>query len=213
MKKISYFSIFMIWMFLSPISAHAILYTGGNGRGEAVITDGSRAVMTMTSTADQTFTVADASTAMSTITITQQFSSGDGVLAANDIRVKIVSPLDMTWDSSITTATVAGGASGKVSTTVSYANSNKTLVVDVTSDFSDGDSIIISGLKFKNFNSASSNYLQLEIDNAGTTIGVDPYIKNINLAVRTTGFLGGNGRGETNSRTARSPNALFYYAY
>ena len=172
--------------------------------------NGSRVVMTITSAADQAFTVADAATTMSALTIKQEFSTSDGVTAANDIRVKIITPLDITWDSSVTTATVAGGASGKISTTVSYASSDKILVVNATSDFVDTDTITLSGLKFKNFNSASFNNLQLEVDNAGTTVEVDPYLKTVSLAARSNGFLGGNGRCEASGQTSRTPNALFF---
>ena len=43
-----------------------------------------------------------------------------------------------------------------MSTTVSYEDSGKTLVLDVTSDFVAGDQITIAGLSFTNFTAASS---------------------------------------------------------
>ena len=187
-------------------------FLGGNGRGEAMVIAGSRAVMTMMSAAKQSFTVADPTTLMSALSITQQFSSANGVLTANGIRVKIPAALAMTWDSSVTAATVSGGASGKVSTTVSYENSDKTLVIAATTNFADGDTITVSGLKFKNFTASGDSFLQLEIDNAGTTIEADPYDKFVLVVERSTGFLGGIGRGEIEGDINQGPpaNAIFF---
>ena len=187
-------------------------FLGGNGRGEAMVIAGSRAILSMMSTASQSFTVGDPTTLMSALSITQQFSSANGVLTANGIRVKIPAALGMTWDSTVTTATVSGGASGKVSTTVSYENSDKTLVIAATTNFADGDTITVSGLKFKNFTASGDNFLQLEIDNAGTTIEADPYDKFVLVVERSTGFLGGIGRGEIEGDINQGPpvDAIFF---
>ena len=58
---------------------------------------------------------------------------------SDDIRITVPVGFNMSWDSSDTTATIGGGASSKVSTTVSYEDSGRTLVLDVTSDFAAGD--------------------------------------------------------------------------
>jgi hypothetical protein len=192
-------------------TAHALGYLGGSGRSDAMGFTGATPYITLASAAIQTFTVGDTTTAMSALTITQVLSSADGILAANDIRVKIPSLLGMTWDSSVTTATITGGASGKVSTTVSYTGSDKTLIINVTSDFADGDTITVSGLKFNNFTFAGLNYLQVEVDNAGTTADVDLLEKTIFIVERTAGFLGGSGRMDIEADiNYHVPNALLF---
>nr|MBP7831772.1 alkaline phosphatase D family protein [Candidatus Paceibacterota bacterium] len=104
------------------------------------------------------FNVSQATQTIDTITVVD--GSTPAITAANDIRVKIPSGFNMTWDATDTTATIGGSASAKVSTTVSYADSDKTLVLNTTSDFAAGDYITINGLSLKNFSgsSASTNF-------------------------------------------------------
>lgn len=193
--------------FLFPVgSAHALSYVGGAGRSEAMGYNGDTPYVVTASLAPQSFAVNAAVTNMSALTISQFFSAADGIRAAQDIRVKIPVLLNMTWDASVTTATITGGAAGKVSTTVAYEDSDTTLVLNVTADFVNGDTITVSGLKFKNFTLASSaNYLQVEVDNAGTTVDVDVEAKDISLASRSTGFLGGQGRSDVLGHTGATP--------
>ena len=103
--------------------------------------------MVLSSAANQTFTVTDPATAISTITVTDDVTNAQ-ITAANDIRIRIPSGFNMTWDPSDTTAVIGGAASTKVSTTVSYEDTNGTLVLDVTSDFAPSDQITVSGLNF-----------------------------------------------------------------
>lgn len=83
------------------------------------------------------------------ITVTD---SGAEITAADDIRILIPSSLpDTGWYTGDATATIAGTASAKVSTTVSFettpgGHSNDTLVINVTSDFADGENIVVGGL-------------------------------------------------------------------
>jgi len=119
----------------------------------------------LSSAANQTFTVGDPATAISTITITEDAVTAT-ITAANDLRLMIPSGFNMTWDTTITTVSIGGGASGKVSTTVSYEDSDKTLVLDVTGNFAAWDQITVSGAKFTNFSAASStDNLELDVDN------------------------------------------------
>jgi hypothetical protein len=196
-------------LLLSSGPAWALGYFGGSGNVAMALT-GTTPLTTMASSTGQVFTVGDGTTAMNALTITQELSSGDGILAAKDIRVKIPALLNMAWDSSVTTATITGGASGKVSTTVSYANSDRTLVINATSDFADGDTITVSGLKFHNFTASGIDYLQLEIDNAGTTMDTDTNDKSIFVPERTAGFLGGDGLASAMSDIAQDARALGY---
>jgi uncharacterized repeat protein (TIGR01451 family) len=116
------------------------------------------------SDSDQTFWVGKAPTAISPITI------GDGapesITAANDIRIRIPGGFDMLWDTLDLSASVTGTANGKVSSTVAYEDAGATLVLDVTSDFVFGDTIVISDLSFMEFTSASGpDNLELELNN------------------------------------------------
>jgi uncharacterized repeat protein (TIGR01451 family) len=109
---------------------------------------------TISSAANQTFIVADPSTAISPITITT--TSGGQIKQNTDIRVRIPAGLNMTWDPTITTATITGSAALKVSTTVSYANGNRDLFINVITNFGNGDQITVSGLNFTNFTAPSA---------------------------------------------------------
>ena len=176
---------------------HVYGYTGGTGKGDAAFLFGSGAVMALASAADQTFTTSDAPTSASAVTITQNYApAGQGVQAAKGIRVKIPSALGMTWNTALTSASVAGTAAGKVSWTVSYENGGKTLLITVNSNFVDGDTITVSGLAFNNFTSSGLTWLGLEIANDGTTLESDPFYKQIFALTRTRGFTGGAGKGD-----------------
>ena len=123
----------------------------------------------ISSTANQKFAKNDPLTANSTITITDD-ASNPVITATNDIRIKIPASFNMTWDATDTTATFGGTASAKAGT-ITYEDSNKTLVVDVTSDFTVGQTLTIAGLSFTSFSASSvSDNLELEINNANTSV-------------------------------------------
>jgi hypothetical protein len=120
-------------------------------------------IVTFTSGTDQYFAVADPPTTISTITITDNPQAGS-ITAANDIRIRIPDNLNMTWDTSDTGALVSGTASGKVNSTVSFPDA-KTLLIDVTGNFSAGDTLTINDLSFTNFTAISGrDNLELYID-------------------------------------------------
>src|SRR6266545_6094926 len=126
------------------------------------------AAQTINSAANQTFAVWRSPTAMSTITITDAATAG--ITAANDIRIRIPASFNMTWNTALTTATITGSASGKVSTTVTYADGGKTLVISVNTNFAANDQIVVAGLQYGNFTAPSAaDYLQLVA--SGTTGG------------------------------------------
>ena len=115
--------------------------------------------ISISSVAHQTLTVNDASTAADTITITDDAVTATitAVPGGGDIRIVIPTGVNMLWDATIGTVTIGGGASAKVSTTVlGYANGDKTVVLNVTTDFAAGEQITVSGLKFISFTAASS---------------------------------------------------------
>jgi large repetitive protein len=134
---------------------------------------------TLTGAADQVFTVGDPATAMTSVTVTD--ASTATITAANDIRLRISATFNMVWNTSVTTATIGGGAAGKVSTTVSYEDAGKTLVVNVTTNFAASDQITVSGLQFTSFSAASAaDRLQLVTSGAGgSTVATSDRTKTI----------------------------------
>jgi hypothetical protein len=131
----------------------------------------------ISSAANQTFTVGDPATLISTITITDDavtptITGGKG---GKDIRIRIPSSFNMTWDTSITTVTVGGPAAAKVNTALkNYEDGDQTLVLDVNTDFAVADQITVSGPQFANFSALSpADNLELEVDNKGTVADTD----------------------------------------
>ena len=137
--------------------------------------------LAISSAANQTFKIGDSTTAISAIKVRDDPTSPK-ITAANDIRIRIPSSFNMTWDTSDTTATISGSASAKVSRTVSYEDSGKTLVINVTSNFAASDTIVVSGLSFKNFDAASAaDNLELELLNDGAVQATDDKTITITL--------------------------------
>ncbi|QQR64990.1 hypothetical protein IPH92_00190 [Candidatus Kaiserbacteria bacterium] len=121
---------------------------------------------TLSSASNQVFSYAQATTTISTITITDNV--GASVTAANDIRIRIASTsLTMKWDTTDTTATFGGTASGKVSNPVSYENNGTTLVIPVDTNFSAGETLTVSGLSFTQFLGTSTATTGLNMYLAG----------------------------------------------
>ncbi|MBW2060916.1 MAG: hypothetical protein JRI95_05055 [Deltaproteobacteria bacterium] len=114
------------------------------------------AVIGLSSQANQTFQVGDPSTEMSPMTITEDANNTTIQVGIQAIDIQIPSMLKMTWDTSVTTATITGPASAKVSTTVTYNAGADVAYLSVTENFAPGDSITVSGLRFTNFTEASS---------------------------------------------------------
>ncbi len=135
------------------------------------------------SAANQIFFTGDPPTAISQITITDP--TGGEATAADDLRVHIPAGFNMTWDSSDTAAVIGGTAAAKVSTTVSYEDSNTTLVLNVTSDFATGESVTVSGLSFTGFTAASAaDNLELEAYNDTVVSSTDS--RSIQIVVPPT---------------------------
>jgi hypothetical protein len=144
------------------------LVVSGSGGGTAATSNTTKQIVqpTILSAADQNFSVGDAATSISTITITDH-ASAPSITAGDDIRVRIPAGLNMTWNTADVTATIGGGAAAKVSTTVSYEDAGKTLVLNVTSDFVASNQVTVSGLQFNNFTAASSaDNLELVVSGA-----------------------------------------------
>ncbi len=138
------------------------------------------------SRANQKFTIGQASTFTKPINIVE--GSVPQIGTTNDIIIAIstTTGFGMEWDTSITTATITGSASGKVSATVSYRGPT-VLRIDVTSAFTDRDTISISGLKFTNFTApVKSGTGALVLYTSGTASGA-PAATSTDLIVIDTG--------------------------
>lgn len=181
--------VIMLMLLAGVTRAYALYYCGGGYDGYDVKLGSNSDIVNISSAADQTFTFGDSATVISAITVTVDAGQ---ITATNDIRVKIPAALDMTWDTTVATATITGDASAKVSTTVTYESSGRTLVIDVTTNFAIGDSIIISDLSFKNFNSVEYSNLTLSIDGGAATTAIDDKKKTISLSASTATFTGGS---------------------
>jgi hypothetical protein len=166
-------------------SAASNLWIEVNNDGAVSATDDKTitiAAPTLTGAADQAFSVGDPATAMTSVTVTD--ASTATITATNDIRLRIPSTFNMVWNTAVTTATIGGGAAGKVSTTVSYEDAGKTLVLNVTTNFAASDQITVSGLQFTSFSAPSAaGRLELVTSGAGgSTIATSDRTKTIYAA-------------------------------
>ena len=109
-------------------------------------------VPSLSSAADQVFTVGAPDTPAATFFVTDAQTAV--INAANDFIVRIPPTFNMEWDTALINVSIGGSAASKVSSTVSYADT-RTLVIDVTTDFADADFISVSGLEFRMFSGPS----------------------------------------------------------
>ncbi|HEY7237027.1 MAG TPA: hypothetical protein VH539_22895 [Gemmatimonadaceae bacterium] len=150
---------------------------------------------TISSAANQLFHVSDPATTISPITVLD--GPGGNVRRNRDIRIVIPPGFNMTWDVTVTTATITGNAANKVATAVTYANGNKTVVINVLTNFTANNSITIAGLRFTNFTATSAaNNLILQLRNNGVTtdtdnrtIQIDPFL-NVSVTPAITSITG-----------------------
>lgn len=109
------------------------------------------------------------------------------IKAANDIYIRIPATINAVFNTARTTPTFGGSASLKVNSTVTYQD-NRTLRIDVASDFASGDILTIAndglGLQLTTPNSASVGKLELSYSGSG-----GPF----NVVDGTTGLVTING--------------------
>jgi hypothetical protein len=123
--------------------------------------------------AAQVFAVADPSTPAGAITV-QDAPGVATITDTNNIRIRIPAGLNMEWD---TTASVSFDESGLVGGNVqnapgglNYSADNKTMIINVTTSFDPGDTLVINGAAFRRFTAGSSaTALELDVDNDGGT--------------------------------------------
>ena len=94
---------------------------------------------------DRTFVYGE-SPELPTITITDGTAAA-AITASKDIRLTIPAGFPASFDSSVTSVRFSGSADVKVGGTVSYEDTDKTVVIDVGTDFTPGESLQISGLR------------------------------------------------------------------
>jgi len=95
------------------------------------------------------------------------------ISAANDLRIIVSELLVGTWDPTVTTITVGGEAAGSVNTAVTYADGNRTLVVDITSDIGLGHTFTIRGPVFLSGGTDGSDVLYFSTDGGVSSVEAD----------------------------------------
>ncbi|MDH5235442.1 MAG: hypothetical protein OEW77_10825, partial [Gemmatimonadota bacterium] len=164
----------------APINRLELVLAGAGGGAAArdgqVISIGA---VTISSAANQTFSVGDTATAISLITITDD-PLVPTINSGKEIRIRIPTGFPMTWNTAITTVTLGGSAASKVRTQLkAYEDGGRTVVVDVNVNFAAGDVITLSGLQFINFTAAASDRLGLDVNNDKIADALDDKTKTI----------------------------------
>ncbi len=174
---------------------------GTNAGNNACWTFASSAFMS--SGLNQLFGYGQATTSMSTLTITD--GTIPTITVLNDLRILIATTtVNMRWDTTDTTAVFGGTASGKVSNPVSYLGNGSMLLIPVDTDFSTLDTLTIDGLSFAQFNTVTTPATALGVRTAGvgsTTSANDSKTVGINglltLANHSAGQVGDNMNSST----------------
>jgi hypothetical protein len=170
-----------------------VRYGGGSGDGYDelsgpgfVLTDATSLI----SAKDQIFFMHELTVSAASFVVT----CGYQITAADDIRIKIPDDFNMLWANAHTEAVIDLSSAGAVSTTVSFANGDKTLVLNVTSDLTGGDVLTVSGLYFTALTAPSeADYLEMELGNDG--VSDYPDFRTIRI-LTTSGTKYGGGRGD-----------------
>lgn len=151
----------------------------------AFVMDGAYAASTMVSAANQEWSVGQVDAPMQVITWTEDGAT-PVTTSLSDLRVRIPTAFNCTWDTSDTTPTFGGTASGKVSPTVTYLDSGKTMLIWVNSDFLAAETLTIAGVSFTSFTAVSaSDNLEIDIDADGSADYTDSATIEITTAVAT----------------------------
>lgn len=135
---------------------------------------------TISSGGNQVFSVGGGVTAANAITITD--GTPARITSANAIRIKIPTGFTMEFDTTRVDVPSGLGFSGTgsahASGTITYpgGSPHQTAIVNLGSDFTAGQTLIISGLRFQNFTGPSTpDNLQLEVNNLGTNCATDSF--------------------------------------
>lgn len=140
----------VLWEFARRRKAVFVLTALAVGIGAGV---SPAAAQTLSSGTNQFFNVGSPDRVANPITITD---AGGTINTATGIRIIIPVGLNLQWSDTVTTLAVGGSASGKINTTPTYSASGDTLIIEVTSDWSSGDQLVISNLVFTNFSNINT---------------------------------------------------------
>jgi uncharacterized repeat protein (TIGR01451 family) len=171
---------------------------------------------TIASAANQLFHVNDPATPISVITVADSIGGTIQSQGNRGIYISIPAGFNMTWDTSVLTATLSGNAAGRCSPTVSYLSGNLTVKITVNSTFAAGDRVIIAGLRFANFTAISGpSQLQLATKSTLQVVATDPqtitigpyYNGSLTPASQTLTSLPTNGGSLTASFTLTNTGA------
>ena len=147
------------------------------GNGECI--SFSTFTLSITSAANQVFEYGQSPAAISAITVTSGIGAS-AVSSGNELRIGIAtssvdSAVNMTWNTSDTAATLAGSGQSKACsnqtncTDITYDPTGSVMIVPIDTNFSGGQTLIISDLAFANFNAAVASSSALRIFLDGTT--------------------------------------------
>ncbi|OGZ13762.1 MAG: hypothetical protein A2942_02200 [Candidatus Lloydbacteria bacterium RIFCSPLOWO2_01_FULL_50_20] len=152
---------------------------------------------TIASAANQTFTVGDGITAISTITITDLLSPT--ITDASDLRIAIAtSTTFMLWDTTDLGAEMTGSAfdTGKVANPVAYEGGGSVLRITVSDDFDPGETLVVSALSFTSFATATAplSGLKLFLGGAADQTGDSTDSKTITIKGTVAGVEHAGGQ-------------------
>ena len=125
--------------------------------------------LSILSSAPHTFYFNQPTTTLGSVVITE--GGPATITTTDDIRIRIAtSTTNFRFDAATTELSFGGTASGKVSGTVSYEQDDAVLVINVTSNFVAGETLVIDGIKVGSFVEASAGTSVLALyTNGGTT--------------------------------------------
>ena len=138
-------------------------------------------------------------TMLGTITITD--GETPTITAANDIRLTIATTTtNFRFDTTVTTPTFGGTASGKVAGTVSYEDGGATLVIDVTSNFTATNTLTIAGIKVGSFGSVSTTTSQLGLQVDGNATGTPAALSSQTFRITGLNTIANHDAGQASNR-------------
>ena len=120
--------------------------------------------VTMSSGIDQPFSWTAANPALAMLTITAT-TTGGTITNGGTMRVSVPAALGCRFDTGAAVS-IGGGASGKVGT-ANYSGDGRTLIIPVTADFVNGDTLTVAGLKLLDLRLAPAGTQRLGLDFTG----------------------------------------------
>ncbi|MFH1546359.1 MAG: S-layer homology domain-containing protein [Patescibacteria group bacterium] len=151
------------------------------------------AAPTISSEADQSFSQYQNIEQVRDITITDD-SAAPQITASGDIRIRIPASFPVIWDDRVSSVTLTGSAvdSGKFNSStvaVSYEDSDKTAVIEVSADFAAGESVKVAGLFVEGFYWSDANAkLELVLESGGSAVAADSRSMQVWISAYEDGY-------------------------